>query len=68
MTAEQKDKFQEACYDQNSIDELLEGLKAMSADKIDMNEWSITATEWREALASALKDLIEGLRAEIPDK
>ena len=65
MTAEQKRGFQEACYDQNSIDELLEGLKSMSADQTDIADWNITATEWRAAIADALSDMIDDLKVQI---
>lgn len=67
MTQENQDAFKEACYDMNSIDELIKGLARMSADKTDMKTWNITATEWRNALSGALCGRIEDLRAEMPE-
>ena len=66
MTNENKELFKEACVDTNSIDELIEGLESRCADKPDMRTWGITATEWRDALAGALRTKIEDLQAEIP--
>ena len=46
--------FAEACYDQNSIEELIEGL-LNPADKIDMKGWGIrTAREYKGQIATAL--------------
>lgn len=46
--------FAEACYDQNSVEQLEEALRMRAADKTDCAEWRITPTEWRAAIAEAL--------------
>lgn len=59
--------FAEACYDQNSVNELAECLSA-EADQGDMETWDIDAEEWKEAIEQALfakafdNDLHETLR------
>lgn len=51
--------FAAACYDQNSIEDLIECL-LNSADKIDMKTWGIrTAREYRGQIATALYNLIK---------
>ena len=52
----QTQKFAEACYDQNSINELIDAL-VQTADKTDC-EWGISADEWKIAIQAALKDKI----------
>lgn len=47
--------FAEACYDMNSISELEIAL-AGDADATDMNEWGITAEEWRAQIDLALAE------------
>lgn len=47
--------FAEACSDQNSVQDLLEGLKMKKADRSDMAAWGITASEWRTAIREALE-------------
>ena len=54
MTIE-SNTFAEACYDQNSIDELEDALKG-DADKTDMENWGVTAEEWREQIELALAE------------
>jgi uncharacterized membrane protein len=55
--------FAEACYNDNSIDELVEALGFRGADKTDCENWQIKPSEWRtairEALESRLYDAIE---------
>lgn len=46
--------FAEACYDTNSISQLEEALKQRAADQTDCQEWKITPTQWRAAIAEAL--------------
>lgn len=46
--------FAEACYNQNSVDELRACLLGKEADLTDCKEWGISATEWREAIQKAL--------------
>ena len=47
--------FAEACYDTNTVAELEEALKQRAADKTDCEEWKITPTQWRAAIAEALE-------------
>ncbi|MGM0783916.1 MAG: hypothetical protein ACQEUM_07375 [Pseudomonadota bacterium] len=56
ITDEQARAFAEACYDTNSIPELRD---ASEPDETDMEQWGITADQWREAVAAALADLDE---------
>lgn len=46
--------FAEACYDTNSISQLEEALKQRAADQTDCQEWKITPTQWRAAIAEVL--------------
>ena len=46
--------FAEACYDQNSVAELISAL-AGDADEADMESWDLDADEWRKAIEQALK-------------
>ena len=55
----QANTFAAACYEQNSINELIEALLARRADPADCGEWKITPTEWRESIALALRAKIE---------
>lgn len=50
--------FAEACYDNNSIPELQAALKMRRADRIDMKEWNLSATEWRNQIKNALENKI----------
>lgn len=45
--------FAEACYDQNSLQELKFSLKG-AADETDLLTWNLTEAEWREALKIAI--------------
>jgi hypothetical protein len=45
--------FAEACYDQNSLNELKFTLTD-AADETDMKIWNLTEAEWREALKIAI--------------
>jgi hypothetical protein len=47
--------FAEACYDTNSVAELEAAMKQRAADKTDCEEWKITPTQWRAAIAEALE-------------
>ena len=49
------DGFAEACFNDNSIDELVEGLRMRAADSTDCKNWDITSTQWRRAIISALE-------------
>ena len=48
-------EFAAACYETNSIIELEEALKQRAADKTDCEEWKLTPTQWRAAIAEALE-------------
>lgn len=48
------DGFAEACYDDNSIDELTEALDLRAADKTDCENWDIKPREWRLSIRLAL--------------
>jgi hypothetical protein len=45
--------FAAACYDQNSISELVAAL-AGEPDQTDMKTWRLTALEWRAQIEMAL--------------
>lgn len=49
-------RFAEACFDQNSIDELRAAL-AGNADATDCKTWDITGHEWQLAINAALNAL-----------
>jgi hypothetical protein len=53
--------FAEACYDQNSLKELMADLPG-AADETDMKIWGLTEEQWREAIRIAIiamkKDII----------
>jgi len=48
--------FGEACYNDNSIPELLDALKLRAADKTDCRTWEITPTQWRSGIVEALEE------------
>ena len=45
--------FAEACYNQNSLNELKFSLKG-AADETDMLTWNLNEDEWREAIKIAI--------------
>lgn len=45
--------FSEACYDQNSIEELVTALNS-DADEGDCKTWNLDDDEWKEAVKQAL--------------
>lgn len=47
--------FAEACFNDNSNDELIDALKMRKADKTDCENWGITPSQWREAIREALE-------------
>jgi len=55
--------FAIACIDMNSIDDLLECTGR--ADKADMEQWKITATEWRAAIDAALNAKLYSLVSDV---
>ena len=60
-TAIKSGSFAEACYDQNSIDELKIALSE-EPDETDMQTWNITPTEYYEQIALALVARLEDLQ------
>lgn len=50
--------FSEACYDQNSMDELVSMLETGAPDSADCNQWGLGAYEWRCAIGLALRHKI----------
>jgi hypothetical protein len=55
--------FAEACYNQNSLNELKFSLKG-AADETDMLTWGLTEAEWREALKIAIIAMEQGVSVE----
>ena len=47
--------FAEACFDDCTVEDLVEGLRERSADKTDCQTWGITPTQWRQAIREALE-------------
>lgn len=47
--------FAEACYNQNSVYELISALAQVHADHADMEQWNLTPEKWRENVAFALR-------------
>ena len=62
------DSFAAACYDANSIDELLCELRAKPS-AVDMELWAITPEEWRAemllGLAALVKEVEEHAEGEV---
>ncbi|MBN1294378.1 MAG: hypothetical protein JXB48_21255 [Candidatus Latescibacteria bacterium] len=48
------DGFAAACYDDNSVEEMVRTLHKKSADHSDCAEWKISPTEWRNSIRLAL--------------
>ncbi len=57
--------FSEACYNENSIDDLVDALESDDADKTDCKTWGITPSEWRTQIAMALRCRVAKLMEEI---
>ena len=55
--------FAEACYNQNSLNELKFSLKG-AADETDLLTWNLTEAEWREALKIAIIAMEQGVSVE----
>lgn len=49
------DGFAEACFNDNSIDDLVEALHMEAADTTDCKNWQITPSQWRKAIEEALE-------------
>lgn len=58
-----ENSFAEACYNQNSIQDLEKALNE-KANKSDCKAWEITANEWREQIKLALAARKEDLQEE----
>ena len=56
----QENSFAEACYNQNSIDQLKTALNE-KPDLTDCESWGITEKEWREQIKLALSAKLEDL-------
>jgi hypothetical protein len=54
--------FAEACYNTNTIEELIEAL-ASGPDPIDMQDWNLTPELWTEAVKTALLERIKDIPA-----
>ena len=50
--------FAEACFDCNSIDELINALLDGVADRKDCDRWNITEKEWLHDVKDALECLL----------
>lgn len=59
-----RENFAAACFDGNTIEELIEALTSMEADKSDCEAWNITPTEWRQGLGMALSEMISDIISE----
>lgn len=46
--------FAAACYNDNSVSDLLSALRAPHADATDCAAWEITPTQWRASIRAAL--------------
>lgn len=46
--------FAEACYDNNTYEDLVTGLDA-DADAVDCEAWGISGKEWQESIRQALE-------------
>jgi hypothetical protein len=56
---EERNNFASACYNDNSVDELLDALVPdVQADETDCKEWGISAEEWRDAISAACEEKI----------
>jgi hypothetical protein len=55
--------FAEACYNQNSLNELKFSLKG-AADETDLLTWNLTEAEWRKALKIAIIAMEQGVSVE----
>ena len=58
FNAIEPDTFAEACYNDNTIADLMDALNG-EADPVDMAAWELTAEEWRDEITLALAALIE---------
>lgn len=54
--------FAEACFNENSTDELIDALLSQKPDKTDLKTWKITPKESRESIAEALRAKINVLK------
>jgi len=59
----QENTFAAACYNDNSIEELVAALAMDEADAADCATWGITAAEWRAQIALALNAKIDDTQA-----
>ena len=59
--------FAEACYDQNSVDDLVCCLERSTVDETDCATWKLSHQEWRSSIADALRARIID-RERLPDE
>lgn len=57
MSFIKENTFAESCYNQNSIQELIDGL-TQDADQSDMIEWGLTEDQWRDQIKVALAEML----------
>lgn len=50
--------FAEACYNQNSVQQLVEGLTD-DADQSDMIQWNLNEQQWRDQIKLALAEMLD---------
>ncbi len=54
ITDNQTRAFAEACYDNNTVEEMQEVVN--DPDPFDMEAWDVDEAQWKEAIAAALAD------------
>lgn len=54
----QENTFAEACYNQNTIEQLEDALKS-PADETDMREWGLSESEYFDEIKTAIAELKE---------
>ncbi len=64
MNIIQPDSFAEACYNQNSLTNLMDALK-QSVDKSDCTAWGISEQEWRKSIEIAISNKLADQNKEI---
>jgi hypothetical protein len=51
---ERGDAFADACFNDNTLDELMQ---ISGADPVDMKDWNIDEATWHRAITKAISDL-----------
>ena len=60
-------EFADQCESMNSCEDLIEGLLETKTDSNDRDEWELSATEYRRALAVALVNKIATLKEDLKE-